>query len=100
MSDWAPYFRDRLIRDNGTHFVIRPMNVENPVPLSCDLCSTLYRSREDESSHLEFGCCNSCAMRWAHPDRKRWKDGWRPTKDQVQDNISLRSQIKVVINLD
>lgn len=56
----------------------------------CELCGFVLSSSEDEAAVLEFGCCNICAMRWAHPDRNRWINGWRPSREQLDEFIVER----------
>jgi hypothetical protein len=79
------YFRDRLIEDQPEGFVvIVPTGVEPPVPLACPVCTLLMRTRDDESSWLSLGCCERCALIWAQPRLAAWKEGWRPTGEQVR----------------
>lgn len=69
-----------MIRRFDGFVVIKPVDVDQPVPLSCGLCDSLMRSREDEEAYSEFSCCHFCAMTWAHPRREAWHAGWRPNK--------------------
>lgn len=100
MSDWKPYVGNRLIKRFEDFVVIKPADLQRSIPLSCPLCDSLLRSRDDEESFNEFGCCEFCAMSWAHPRREEWKNGWRPQRDIVIESSSKRPprQIKLVFD--
>lgn len=99
--EWKPYLRDRSIaRHPSGFFVIVPTGAEPPVPLACEVCTRLLRSRDDEASHLEFGCCHLCALQWAHPRREAWKSGWRPTKIAIDEAVVLRPPLFVTFEVD
>lgn len=100
MSDWERYLNDRLIKHFDKFVVIKPVDAEPAVPLSCSLCDTLMRSCDDEEACLEFGCCHFCAMTWAHPRRQLWKEGWRPSRDQVEEAVSLRPPHRLILVTD
>jgi len=96
-----PYLRDRLIEERPEgFFVIVPVGASAPIPLSCQVCDRLFRSRDDETAYLEFACCHLCALQWAHPRRKEWQEGWRPSPDQVKDVVSQRPPMFVVFDVD
>lgn len=96
-----PYLKDRLIEDRPEGFVvIVPIGAEPPVPLACGLCDHVMRSRDDETSHNEFGCCDRCSRLWAQPRRQAWKDGWRPTAEQVKAAEADRVPLTLVFDVD
>ena len=98
---WRPYLKDRLIDDKPDGFVvIVPVDVEPPTPLACELCSYAMRTREDELSYHEFGCCEWCARLWAHARRALWKNGWRPSAEQVLDAIEHRPPLTLAFDID
>lgn len=68
------------------------------VPLSCPLCSCLMRTQNDDASFVDWGCCDKCAMAFAHPRRAEWKAGWRPSLDVVVENVSSRQRLAVIIS--
>ena len=96
--DWRPYFDNRLIRDAGSYSVIVPNDTTEPMPMACALCDHLFRDRDDQVAYDEFRCCDRCARLWAHPRRQAWKDGWRPTSEQVED--AEKDRLPLTINLD
>lgn len=96
-----PYLKDRLIEEHPDGFVIIvPVDAEPTVPLACVLCDHVMRSRDDENSHHEFGCCERCARLWAHPRRQAWKDGWRPMPEQVAEAEKERLPLSLVLVTD
>jgi hypothetical protein len=99
VSDWKPYFGNRLIRDAGNYSVIVPVDATEPMPMACALCDNLFRDRDDQVAYDEFGCCDRCARLWAHMRREAWKAGWRPTPEQVanaeQDRLPLAVSLDV-----
>lgn len=97
MNNWSDYLNERLIAKRDGYFVIKPKEEINVTPLACLICESLYRSKEDEYSHSEFGCCEKCAMKWAHPDRTRWHSGYRPTKEEVELEVLNRPKMTVTI---
>jgi len=100
MSEWRPYLRSRLICEMPSgFFVIKPDNVEHSLPLGCPVCDRLYRSQDDEASHREFSCCYLCALQWAHPRRKEWLAGWRPSSDDVKAVVANRPMMSVIIDV-
>ena len=97
---WKPYLNNRVILDKGDYYVIKPNDASPPVPLTCGICSSLYRDRADEQAHIGFGCCSKCAMRWAHSNKEKWKSGWRPTKKEVETELLNRPGITVRVDVD
>lgn len=100
MTDWKPYMKDRKIRkDPNGFFVIIPNDYVSSIPLSCELCDRLFRSKDDESSYNEFKCCYMCAMQFAHPRRKEWSEGWRPTSDMIKESLLTRPPMFITIDI-
>jgi hypothetical protein len=98
---WRPYIRDRLIKEDVSgFFVIKPSGVDSPIPLSCPICDSLLRSRDDELSYIDYCCCYLCALRWAHSRKNEWKDGWRPTSEEIAQVVSERPPILVNFEID
>lgn len=89
-----------MIEDKRGYVVITPVEFVPPAPLSCELCDHVMRSRDDEASYREFGCCDRCARLWAHPRRKLWVDGWRPSRDQIARAEIDRVPLALVFDVD
>ena len=97
MSEWKPYLNDRLIKECDEFYVIKPDEVRDTVPFSCPVCDYLMRTSDDERSYHNFKCCESCETFWARPNLSLWKNGWRPSKEQVDSKLQGRK--KITINL-
>ena len=98
MSDWKPYLNDRLIKEHDGFYVIKPSETnDDNVPLACPVCSYLLRTFDDEKSYRNFKCCESCETHWARPNLKMWKEGWRPSKNQIEEKFGGRKKMTVNI---
>jgi len=98
MFEWKPYLNDRLIQKRECFFIIKPINSRAPIPLSCPVCDYLMRNSEDEKSYHEFECCESCETFWARPNLSKWKEGWRPDKEQIVKKFQGRKKITAHIS--
>lgn len=86
---------DYRIEKHQGFVVIDRTSSTKRVPLACPICSRLLRSVDDAEAIDELDCCFACAMRWAHPDRKRWASGWRPSQEQIKEDLSCRPGIQL-----
>lgn len=90
---------DRIAIKHGDFYVIKPCECSSYVPLSCPVCLTLYRTKNDEESHLNYECCDYCSMAWARRDIVRWKSGWRPSKEEVECEVSRRPNLSIQVDI-
>jgi hypothetical protein len=98
---WKPYINDRLIKHHNEGFVvITPVDAAPAIPLCCPVCNAALRTREDESAYIDVSCCNRCALLWAHARRKEWKDGWRPTQEQIHAAELVRPPLSMIFDID
>lgn len=98
MNEWKPYVNGRVFQKKEGYVLIKPEENTNSVPLDCPLCRSLYRSIDDQSSHLEWACCHLCALRWAHARKLEWHAGWRPSEQEVKDVVSQRPGLSVTFD--
>lgn len=89
MINWKSYLGNRLIAEKEGFFVIVPKDRDDSIPLFCELCEGIMRSELDEESHKKFNCCDSCATFWAYPNKEKWKEGWRPTSEEVMNKYKI-----------
>ena len=88
--------KEKVDNDIITHYperkvwVIKPKDFEDRYPVFCPVCEKSMNARIDEIYYKEFSCCSDCGMKWAEPNREKWSDGWRPTKQQVKEEIKNR----------
>jgi hypothetical protein len=83
--NWKKYTNDRLIAEHPEGFyVVRPEEgSSDSMPLFCPLCESIMKNCFDEESYAKFECCDKCASNWAYPNQQRWRDGWRPTAEEL-----------------
>lgn len=93
MKDWLPYPRNRkyLKKDGYTIVVPNDYAGNAGMPMFCDVCELRFINKEDEKSYKKFKCCSSCADMWAFSHAAEWKNGWRPSKEQIEENVRKRS---------
>jgi|TARA_R110000851_G_scaffold243723_1_gene396416 hypothetical protein len=63
-------------------------------PLTCDVCDYFMLKDTDEIAWQEYSCCHECAQTWADgANKKKWKDGWRPSSKVIKAEIKKRSRL-------
>jgi hypothetical protein len=96
-----PYLRDRWIVTHPKQFyVITPVEFHRNIPISCPVCETLLRSKDDEDAYEEFSCCHRCSMAWASSRREKWKDGWRPAPNELKLEVSSRPPLNINFKIE
>lgn len=95
---WKEYFNERLICEIDGLYVIKPKECQESTPMVCELCKFLYRTKDDETAHEKFQCCFKCAMRWAHPNVQAWSNGWRPSQDEIGNDVKQRPMLSITID--
>ena len=94
-NDWSKHTFGRIIQQFSGFVVVKPADDIVPIPWSCSVCDELYRSSNDENSHLRFGCCERCSLVFAYPNSDLWNAGWRPSKEEVKRDVEQRPKIIV-----
>lgn len=72
--------------------IIVPNPLPQVVPLFCAVCGLPNLSSNDKESHIKYSCCESCARRWVDLNREKWEKGWRPSADEIKQEILRRTQ--------
>lgn len=54
-------------------------------PLACPLCECVLMDEIDEISMVRTGCCFDCESEVVDPNREKWKSGWRPPTDEMEE---------------
>lgn len=83
-EDIAVYYPDKKIS------VITPRDFEDQYPIFCPVCEKSMNARIDEIYYGKFECCADCGMKWAEVNRSKWKEGWRPSRDNIKEEIKNR----------
>jgi len=64
------------------------------VPLTCEVCDYFMLKDTDTLAWEEYSCCQECAQIWADgPNKKKWKNGWRPSQKVIKAEIKKRSRL-------
>lgn len=82
LEESVAYMKDRRMVKRQGYTVI--FSDDTPMPLCCPVCETVFRTRIDEEEYKKLECCAICAKTWAYPNIDKWKNGWRPTIDEVK----------------
>jgi hypothetical protein len=53
------------------------------VPVWCPLCSGLMKGRSTLTFY-DWGVCVGCHIEFVDGREERWKEGWRPSKEEVE----------------
>jgi hypothetical protein len=73
--------------------IIKDTIIEVP-PISCDVCNFFMKSLVDSQSWREHQCCRECAITWAEGlNKKKWLEGWRPSKKAIRLEVEKRTKI-------
>lgn len=75
------YLGDRKLVVREGYVVI--FSEERTQPACCPVCDTVLRTKADEEELRKLMCCYQCARTWAYPRITEWKNGWRPTKEEI-----------------
>jgi len=70
-------------------------------PLDCPVCGYFMLKSQDLEFWHEYECCQECGVTWAEgPNKKKWKEGWRPDPKVISDEVKRRSRIVPRLNLN
>jgi len=61
------------------------MSNKKVAPLSCPLCDILFADKHDVVVWHQYGCCSVCRDFFMYPNQEKWKTGWRPSKNEVDE---------------
>ena len=91
MSDHTVHIGEKVVRyTKHNYVVVTPLDSPAPVPLDCPVCGFLMRDQMDIISYNEFTCCDACSLKWAQPRRKDWCNGWRPSHQEIHEEVLIR----------
>lgn len=98
-ESWSPYPGNRLMKKMDGYCIIIPQGLHEVIPIKCPVCNVLMRSRDDEVSWDKFKCCSNCDHEWASPQTEKWKNGWRPSLEEISDMMERRGMFTVQFDL-
>jgi len=75
-------------------FVLIQDEIEDDIPLACPVCEYFISTDQDVFYYAQNKCCFECSVKWAEgSNRKKWKNGWRPTAEIVNKEKKLRRKL-------
>jgi len=96
-----PYVNNRWIKPHPAGFVIiTPDKMSEPLPLSCPVCHSMLRNKDDEISWESLQCCYMCKLDWAESRKSEWLKGWRPTNEDIFLKLNNRPPIQLNLSVD
>jgi len=72
--------------------IVKPKNF-NKGRVSCGICDFILVNSLDIISSDEYGCCEKCRIRWVESRRDEYKMGWRPSDEEVAEEIKKRKAL-------
>ena len=67
---------------NEDGFFITRNLINKEINRVCPVCETYSFSGRDDLYMNKFECCESCYIQWVEDREERWRNGWRPDKEQ------------------
>lgn len=59
--------------------------MSDKIPHDCPVCGLMFRDMNDVLSYEEYECCTDCQDRFAYRDLTAWRQGHRPTQQEVEE---------------
>ena len=85
MSDTITY------EEKNGLIIIKPANYTCSEK-DCNICGLALRDMQDVQEHNLYGCCTDCSLHFRQPNAKKWDNGWRPSRNEI-DNIINNSDM-------
>lgn len=60
------------------------------IPFFCEICQFPHDAIRDWPYFEKFKMCQECATTLVEARQKEWKDGWRPTQEQIDMYVNKR----------
>lgn len=98
-DEWVDRSDDRKEKKLGKITVTVPRDYEFPRPAFCPCCLRPMRDVTDPSSYEANSCCFSCDIKFARPNIAKWKEGWRPSREEVDLFLSENGLINISKNV-
>lgn len=61
------------------------------VPVFCPQCSFVMKGTRSNVTYYQYDCCVNCFIEFIETREQRWKDGWRPSPEQLEAFKAQRS---------
>jgi len=83
---------DNIIEKDGFTIVIT--EGFKKAKFDCPICKLVLRGLEDVESVEAYGSCKDCTELFYWPNIEKWKDGWRPKKEDVYKKLNNYYKVK------
>lgn len=91
MRQWKPYTNNRVIHEHPDGFyVIKDRDNTKKCELFCPLCESIMNTSYDNEAYRKFDCCDMCSSNFVYPNLEKWKNGWRPAKEDVMSKLARK----------
>lgn len=80
-------------------FVDRRSDKNVRIPMFCPICAFALRTYEDRNYYESKKCCYKCGLTFADSREEEWKSGWRPSENDVKEEVTKRLSVPVSIDL-
>ena len=70
------------VKQEHNGFFISKKLITRDSKRTCPSCSTYSFNFKDDLYMNKFQCCYSCYIQWVEGREERWKNGWRPNKEE------------------
>jgi len=54
------------------------------VPLCCPICERIMKGSKSNITYYNYNCCVDCFIEFVEGREEKWKSGWRPDKERIQ----------------
>ena len=81
--------KDMIREEKNGLIIIRPANYICDEK-DCNICGFALRDMQDVREHNMHGCCTDCSLYFRQPNIKKWDNGWRPSRKEIDRIINNR----------
>lgn len=86
----------KIIKHEDGFIIVKPN--DDLCPFFCPVCQFPITSMEDVFSYNENQCCNDCSTYWVYLDKEKWKNGWRPSLEEVEKVTSVKKIKNLILD--
>ena len=74
-------------------FVIIDKTGKKSTGIFCHTCDFLIKSSDDLITFKKWKTCHDCYLRFIEGNQEKWKQGWRPDTDAIQQIYEEKSRL-------
>jgi hypothetical protein len=69
--------------------------------LSCPVCDYFIDNDQHAQYYSQYNCCFDCAVKWAEGlNKDKWKKGWRPSTEEIEEEKIFRRKMITPLRFD